>query len=650
MTDSAQTIFEVHVSVGDDWSVYSAAHNEERAVQIAISLLAMKQFDAVKVTLEDDRGREKVVYKKEGGGGTGKFVTISPVDEAPLCRSLEDYYRFESRRTVGRVLRRYLDQTGITALELMHNSGHMKWFCRNERLYVQSVQNVATVQSKANHLNQTKRMNEVYAAVDEVTERAMDAENALEYYLMLKEKGIQAMVDAVAENVDEKDRDFMIRAALATHIGDAKGWDRKFELMIIQAETHPGVEAMAYVDEVMAEIFDGADAVKELLGYQRTLGEAMQTLISVGSGRYEPQKRAGRFLDRLNKIMPRHDMTATRGVMLERVQREIGGVKPLSKEGELSEEDAFSVLIHTLIEHKAIADGGGISEAATLRAKMVYSDDGLNESSEIAIESMLQMLPSKAIKVQYLLDLVGSDFGQKNQHHIISQLARIVRSLRSVSALVETGAGREEVLEAAARIRDRLLSTKLPDHWRLRFARKIYNLLIDYNKDAAAERKAASEKEMAATASGTGKKSDVDHWGDRGAKKKDVTVKRDRVTPKKRLKTKSFAAGEFIFREGDPGDEAYLIKSGLVAISRLAGDKDVAVAEAGPGSIIGEMALIDSLPRMATACAKKKTLLTVIPMESLTDRLNRLEKFDPVLRRMMDMFVQRMRDHPIIEQ
>jgi hypothetical protein len=109
--------------------------------------------------------------------------------------------------------------------------------------------------------------------------------------------------------------------------------------------------------------------------------------------------------------MPRHDMTVTRGVMLERVQREIGGVKPLSKEGELSEEDAFSVLVHTLIEHKAIADGGGISEAATLRAKMVYSDGGLNESSEIAIESMLQMLPSKAIKVQYLLDLVGSDFG-----------------------------------------------------------------------------------------------------------------------------------------------------------------------------------------------------------------------------------------------
>ena len=654
VADGEQTIFEIHVSVSDDWSVYSAAHDKERAVQVADSLLGMNQFDAVKVTVEDHRGREKAVYTKEGRGRVGKFVTISPVDEAPLCRNLEDYYRFESRRTVGRVLRRYLDQIGITALELMHNPGHMKWFCRNERLYVQSVQNVAAVQSQASHLNQTKRMNEVYEAVDAVTERAKDAANAQKYYLMLNEKGIQAVFDAVVENVDKKDRDFMIRAALATHIGDAKGWDRKFELMVLQAEAHPGLEAMAYVDEVMAEIFDGAEAVKELLGYQRTLGEALQTLIAVGSGRYEPQKRAGPFLERLNKIMPRYDMTATRGVMLERLQREVAGVKPLSKEGELSEQDAFSVLIQNLIEHKVIADGGTISEAATLRAKMVFSNDGLNESSEIAIDSMLKMLPSKAIKVQYLLDLVGSDFGEKNQNHIIEQLARIVRSLKSVSALVESGAGREEVIEATARIRDRLLSTKLPDHWRLRFARTIYNLLIDYNKGVAAaereEKMAATERQEDVAAAATGKKSDVDHWGDHRSKKKDVTVKSDEAMPKNRLGAKSVAAGEFIFREGDPGEEAYLIKTGLVEISRLAGNKDVIVAQAGGGSIIGEMALIDSLPRMATARAIKKTQLTVIPREALTGRLNRLEKFDPVLRRMMDMFVQRMRDHPIIEQ
>ena len=129
-------------------------------------------------------------------------------------------------------------------------------------------------------------------------------------------------------------------------------------------------------------------------------------------------------------------------------------------------------------------------------------------------------------------------------------------------------------------------------------------------------------------------------------------VNGQRITEKDLADGDSIGVGHatIIFREGDTGDEAYLIKSGLVEISRLAGSKDVVVAEAGNGSIIGEMALIDSLPRMATARAKTTTQLTVIPREALTGRLDRLEKFDPVLRRMMDMFVQRMRDHPIIEQ
>ena len=65
-----------------------------------------------------------------------------------------------------------------------------------------------------------------------------------------------------------------------------------------------------------------------------------------------------------------------------------------------------------MIEHKVIADGGGISEATPLLAKMAFSNGGLNESSEIAIDNMLEMLPNKAIKMQYLLDLVGSDFGE----------------------------------------------------------------------------------------------------------------------------------------------------------------------------------------------------------------------------------------------
>ena len=138
----------------------------------------------------------------------------------------------------------------------------------------------------------------------------------------------------------------------------------------------------------------------------------------------------------------------------------------------------------------------------------------------------------------------------------------------------------------------------------------------------------------------------------KGAKDKAKTPSRrqsDKPVSDKHLTRKTFAAGEYIFREGDKGDEAYLIKTGKVEISRKSGGRDIVIAEVGVGSIIGEMALIDSKPRMATAKALRKSELTIIPKKDLKMRLDRLQKFDPVMRRLMGLMVERMRKNPIIE-
>jgi len=58
-------------------------------------------------------------------------------------------------------------------------------------------------------------------------------------------------------------------------------------------------------------------------------------------------------------------------------------------------------------------------------------------------------------------------------------------------------------------------------------------------------------------------------------------------------------AGSIIFREGDEARELFVIKSGEVRIQ--IGNRTI--AELGPDSIFGEMALIDSEPRSATAVA-----------------------------------------------
>ena len=70
------------------------------------------------------------------------------------------------------------------------------------------------------------------------------------------------------------------------------------------------------------------------------------------------------------------------------------------------------------------------------------------------------------------------------------------------------------------------------------------------------------------------------------------------------MRKTSFAPGEVILRQGDPGDSAYLVQRGRVRIL-LSGDSGLSeqVACLAPGDFFGEMSLLTGEPRTATAVA-----------------------------------------------
>ena len=66
---------------------------------------------------------------------------------------------------------------------------------------------------------------------------------------------------------------------------------------------------------------------------------------------------------------------------------------------------------------------------------------------------------------------------------------------------------------------------------------------------------------------------------------------------------KTYGNAEVIFEEGTVGKHMYVIVSGSVRIVKRTGDEDAVVATLGKGELFGEMALVDSLPRSASAVA-----------------------------------------------
>jgi hypothetical protein len=69
---------------------------------------------------------------------------------------------------------------------------------------------------------------------------------------------------------------------------------------------------------------------------------------------------------------------------------------------------------------------------------------------------------------------------------------------------------------------------------------------------------------------------------------------------------KEFTKSEVIFEEGSCGSEMYVVYSGSVRLSTKAPGEEVILATIGPGEFFGEMALVDSAPRVATAIATEE--------------------------------------------
>jgi CRP-like cAMP-binding protein len=82
---------------------------------------------------------------------------------------------------------------------------------------------------------------------------------------------------------------------------------------------------------------------------------------------------------------------------------------------------------------------------------------------------------------------------------------------------------------------------------------------------------------------------------------------------------RSFKRGTLMFIEGELSTEMYIIRSGKIRILRQEGENTIELAVLGPGSVLGELSLLDHQPRGATAQVVEDTVATVVD-EALLER------------------------------
>lgn len=100
--------------------------------------------------------------------------------------------------------------------------------------------------------------------------------------------------------------------------------------------------------------------------------------------------------------------------------------------------------------------------------------------------------------------------------------------------------------------------------------------------------------------------------------------------------------GEYLFHQGDAcNGECYVLDDGLVQISKTTPDgRELYLDLSKPGDIIGEMAVLDDRPRMASAQILEPSEVVVIKGAEF---LSRLEKSDIVAVKLLEVMAARIR-------
>jgi CRP-like cAMP-binding protein len=82
-----------------------------------------------------------------------------------------------------------------------------------------------------------------------------------------------------------------------------------------------------------------------------------------------------------------------------------------------------------------------------------------------------------------------------------------------------------------------------------------------------------------------------------------------------------FPEGHVLFREGDHGEDMYIVQSGKVAIKKRVRDGETVLAVLEKGDFFGEMAMLERLPRSASAEMQEGGDLIVISGDMFGDMI-----------------------------
>lgn len=322
--------YEIHIKPAKGkWKMAGVMESRDAAIRHARELSGSGV--AVQVTKETHQPQDgnylSVCILREGMTNSwSRDPNAGKVDlvEALPCFQPGDLYSFESRQTIARLLRDSLARWRITPLELLHHPGHLERLESTGTVLQAAVQKVAVAQSQAGEGSVAERVKTLHKLISD-TMKIVFVDHGKDKLPTFDKSDFTALT----EQLDGHPRsEYLLNAAIAHELEQCESWDQKLSTVLQWITELPASEtakrhALNSIDGFVAEIMSASSAVKDVLGQQETLGNAIALLVRLFSGQLADGTQFGEGVLALNRYLATDRLPQSKMAIAGRILTEL---------------------------------------------------------------------------------------------------------------------------------------------------------------------------------------------------------------------------------------------------------------------------------------------------------------------------------------
>ncbi|PWC39031.1 FHA domain-containing protein [Azospirillum sp. TSO35-2] len=448
MSKRRETRFEVVVEQGGKPNIDGVFDDEKAATERANYLLRLAKFPVVRVVRITGSGREETVFQKSSSGG-GTLTTISPITDANLCTDVLQVFSFDSRMTLLRLLRGYWDDQGVVPCEQLHRYYPLRYFEREALLFNPAVSRLASIQAPMLGLKPHERYDQIIRLFTALKDLAQKADTLAPFDQALMRGGIAGLLLAAVDRpVEERDR--IVSHAVGSLLEPHRDWGAKLSAVLRLHQEGDG-ENTRLVDEFAAEIVDGREPIRALIGYSPDLGSAILALLATLRGDLDDRLPHTEPLLALSNAIGGGGFVQTREAVLRRIRGGLDGLTPLTRTGAGSDARAFQAIVDGMIAFDGFMGGPAMAETLTRRGKTVWATGGIDLPFADTVMRLAGRHGTAAGRLGYLLDLGASAYGHHKISFVIQRVAEEFNRVKSAAELAAPGVSVQEVRDGLGR-------------------------------------------------------------------------------------------------------------------------------------------------------------------------------------------------------